>query len=49
MSEREKQIVQSIAESIKVIPKDKKEYVLGIAEGMALMSEYNNKHNQERK
>ena len=37
MSEREKTIAKKMAEAIKALPDEKKEYVLGFAEGVAAM------------
>ena len=38
MSEREKALAESIAEAVKVLPAEKKEYLLGYAEGVAAMA-----------
>lgn len=39
MAEKEKQIVQAMADAIASLPDEKKEYFLGFAEGAAAMAE----------
>lgn len=38
MSEREMTLAESIAEAMKILPAEKKEYLLGYAEGVAAMA-----------
>ena len=38
MSDKEKKIIEKICDSVKNAPEAKKEYMLGVMEGMALMS-----------
>lgn len=39
MSDKGKKIVKSLAEAVKVLPDDKREYLLGFADGVAAMAE----------
>lgn len=39
MSQNEKEIVQSITEATSVLPDEKREYILGYAEGVLTMSD----------
>lgn len=39
MSEKEKKALEKLTENIGKIPEAKKEYLLGLADGMALMTE----------
>ena len=38
MSDTSKKIVKSLAEAVKVLPDDKREYLLGFADGVAAMA-----------
>lgn len=38
MSEREKQMAESLAKACELLPDDKKEFLLGYAEGVAAMA-----------
>ena len=38
MSEREKKIVESLAEAMNILPEGKKEFLMGYAEGVAAMA-----------
>ncbi len=38
MSEREKQIAENLAKACELLPDDKKEFLLGYAEGVAAMA-----------
>ena len=38
MSEREKKIVESLAEAMNILPDGKKEFLMGYAEGVAAMA-----------
>lgn len=42
MSDKEKNIIEKICDSVKNAPEGKKEYMLGVVEGMALMSAMKN-------
>ena len=48
MSEKEKKIVQSLAQSVKVLPADKREFLRGYAEGVAAMAEKQEPEEQEK-
>lgn len=37
MSEREKDIIKRISENIRGLPNEKKEYLLGVSDGMAII------------
>lgn len=39
MSEKEKQIIQSLKKSVNALPEDKREFLRGYAEGVAAMAE----------
>ncbi len=39
MSEKEKQIIQSLKKSVNMLPDDKREFLRGYAEGVAAMAE----------
>ena len=39
MTEKEKQIVQTMADAIASLPEDKKQYFVGFAEGVAAMAD----------
>ena len=39
MSEKEKQIAESLAETVASLPEDKREFLLGFAEGVAAMAD----------
>lgn len=39
MSEKEKKIAKTLEEAISNLPEAKKEYLLGVAEGMSVMAE----------
>lgn len=39
MSEREKEIVKKLADTLPKLDKDKQNYILGVAEGMAIARE----------
>lgn len=41
MSEKEKEIIKKISETIPKLDKDKQSYILGVAEGMAIAKETN--------
>lgn len=41
MSEKEKDIMQSLKKSVKALPEDKREFLRGYAEGVAAMAEKN--------
>jgi len=38
MSPKEKEIIQSITKAVDVLPEDKKEFILGYAEGVLAMA-----------
>lgn len=37
MSERERDIIKKISENVRGLPDEKKEYLLGVSDGMAIM------------
>lgn len=39
MSEKEKEVVRVLSDALETLPKEKKEYLLGVADGMAAMAE----------
>lgn len=39
MSEREKEIIQKLSDTVPKLDKDKQNYILGVAEGMAIARE----------
>ena len=39
MSQKEKEIVQSITEAVSALPDEKREYILGYAEGVLAMTD----------
>lgn len=41
MSEKEKDIIRKIAQTVPKLSKDKQSYILGVAEGMAIAKEDN--------
>ncbi len=41
MSEREKDIIKKISENIRDLPDEKKEYLLGVSDGMAIIEKAN--------
>lgn len=43
MSEREKDIIKRISENIRGLPDEKKEYLLGVSDGMAMMEKEDDK------
>lgn len=47
MSQKEMEIVKSIAECLGHLPNEKKEYLLGYAEGVAAMAERRNQDEQD--
>ena len=49
MSEREKQISRTFEAVIPNLPEEKKEYLLGFAEGIAAVAGMNNRSEQEEK
>ena len=46
MSEREKEIIKRLSDTVPKLDKDKQNYVLGVAEGMAMVRE--NDKSEER-
>lgn len=47
MSEKEKDIMQSLKKSVKALPEDKREFLRGYAEGVAAMAEKKQKEEAE--
>lgn len=47
MSEREKEIVKKLSNTIPKLDKEKQSYLLGVAEGMAMTRETENKEEKE--
>lgn len=45
MSEKEKSIIKRLSRTIPKLDKDKQNYILGIAEGMAIMKDTQNRQN----
>lgn len=43
MSEREKDIIKRISENIRGLPDEKKEYLLGVSDGMAIIEKADRK------
>ena len=43
MSEREKEILKKLSDTVPKLDSDKQQYILGVAEGMAIMREAENK------
>ena len=39
MTERERELIKNIAKALSILPDDKKEFLLGYAEGVAAMAE----------
>ena len=48
MSEREKEIIQKLSDTVPKLDKEKQNYILGVAEGMAIARE-NTKEETENK
>lgn len=48
MSEKEKEIIKKLSNTIPKLDKEKQNYVLGIAEGMAIVRESQNTESKER-
>ena len=46
MSEKEKEIIKKISRTIPKLDQDKKNYILGVAEGMAIARETSKKEKQ---
>ena len=48
MSEREKEIIQKLSDTVPKLDKDKQNYILGVAEGMAMVRELESEQTKER-
>lgn len=46
MSAKEKEIARSITEAVSILPEDKREYILGYAEGVIAMADQLRKSDQ---
>ena len=49
MSEKEKTILENLSKSLSKATDSQKEYLLGLADGMALMADGKKKHNRRTK
>ena len=47
MSEREKEIIQKLSDTVPKLDKDKQNYILGVAEGMAMVRETESERTNE--
>lgn len=47
MSEREKEIIQKLSDTVPKLDKDKQNYILGVAEGMAMVRETESEQTKE--
>lgn len=48
MSEKEKQIIQSLKKSVNALPEDKREFLRGYAEGVAAMAGKKSEKGEEK-
>lgn len=48
MSEKEKQIIEKLSNTVQKLNKEKQNYILGVAEGMALVRETENQEEERR-
>lgn len=46
MSEKEKQIIEKLSETVPKLNKEKQNYILGVAEGMAMARESKKEENE---
>ena len=49
MSQKEKEIMQKLGDAISTMPEEKKEYLIGVADGIALMGDSQQKKGKVEK